>query len=335
MNNTSRRFLIWTGIALVLFVVFRWLFGLAIPGAALAFSIGITVILIAGLISGWYVPRVWFHNQSLPGNMLFAVLSLIILLAFVGIGFFVNKMIGDTQFFDFSITVLLLFLLSSCGSAIISLTRIRIRHRLHTAQINFARSESELQLLQSRLSPHFLFNTLNNLYGLSLTDPKKVPSLLLRLSDLLRYSIYDTREMFVPLQLELDYLNNYIEFEKVRLGMRLDLSSNLLTVHATDIKIAPMLLVVFVENAFKHSRNSVEEKILIDIRLEINDHFIDFLIKNSCSRAASGPDLNKKHSGFGLESVRKRLALLYENKYALQIRESDTEFLVHLKLTTR
>src|SRR5688500_3396771 len=221
MNFAFRKGLIWLIITVCIFATFRWLFGLAMPDAALSFATGITVIILGGLFMGSSVSKILTDVDQRKQRTLLLVLRILILTSFVGMAMLVNRMIENTEFFHFSITILLLFFLSACSSALFNVIRNRIRVKIHAVQTAMVHSKSELQVLQSQLSPHFLFNTLNNMYGLSLTDPARVPALLLKLSDLLRYSIYETKELFVPIQHEVDYLNNYIEFEKVRLGERL------------------------------------------------------------------------------------------------------------------
>lgn len=337
---------LWVLLSVSIFAVFRWLFGLAMPGAALEFALGITVILVGGLVFGRFVSRVWFKSESKTQTMVFAVLTAIIILGFIAIGVLVNKMIGETQFMHFFFTVISLFMVTAAVSAIVSLVRNRIRTRIQTAQNALVQTKSELQVLQSQLSPHFLFNTLNNLYGLSISEHTKVPNLLLKLSDLLRYSIYEGKELFVPLKDELEYLKNYIDFEKIRLGERLDLKLNLQEVSDVSVKVAPMLLIVFVENAFKHSKDTVEDKIFIEIDLRLapsQDHpqrikengRIIFSVKNSHFKSGSKSNMSKKHSGFGLDSVRKRLNFLYENAHEMKIQESETEYEVSLILATK
>lgn len=336
MNHRSLRVFAWTGVALLLFVIFYGLFSLGMPAGALAFAMGITIILMAGLLCGWYVLRLWPHVQKSSPTAMFIVLPLVALLSFIGVAFFVNRMITQPYFLDFSLTILLLFLMSASFSALINLIRMRIKHQLHTAEVNVTHSKSELQVLQSQLSPHFLFNTLNNIYGLSLTEPQKVPQLLLKLSDLLRYSIYDTKEVFVPLQDELNYLNNYIVFEKVRLDDRLVLESNLDAFpDLIHIKIAPMLLIVFIENAFKHSKNNTAEKIYIEIKLQLEQDCIILQVKNSCSALVPTDSVSNKHSGFGLASVQKRLDILYRNNHSLEINRTKEFFTTILTLRTK
>ncbi len=330
--SRKQKLLVWVVMAAIIFSLSQWLFGLAMPEIATPFAIGITVVVVGGLFSGYHAYKMWLKELAQGQNAVVAILSISMVMAFVGIGILVNKMIVKTEFMEFSFTVLLLFILNFCIGALTSLVRNRVNARIQTARTELAHSKSELQLLQSQLSPHFLFNTLNNVYGLSLTDHEKVPALLLKLSELLRYSVYDAKEMFVHLAHELDYLKNYIDFEKLRLGSRLDLKLNFEGVTDESFKIPPMLLIVFVENAFKHSRDTQNDKILIDIALRNTRDGIVFSITNSCFKSNAGSASKEKHSGFGLDSVRKRLNLLYEHRHELTIRESVNDYAVNLRL---
>ncbi|MCF0054646.1 sensor histidine kinase [Dyadobacter sp. CY356] len=216
---------------------------------------------------------------------------------------------------------------------LIKFIRFMTQNELKEAQTSAANSQSELHLLQSQLSPHFLFNTLNNLYGLSITQHEKIPPLLLRLSDLLRYSVYESNQSFVPLKEELAYIDNYIEFEKIRIGDRLILKGDIEKIDNTNIRIAPMLLIVFIENAFKHSKNTAEENIFIEISLKTWSNYILFSIKNSHNKnAVEEVSTINKNSGFGLVNVRKRLQLLYPNEAELNIEEDERTYNVNLRL---
>jgi sensor histidine kinase YesM len=206
---------------------------------------------------------------------------------------------------------------------------------LQQAHITAAQSLSELRLLQSQLSPHFLFNTLNNLYGLSITQHEKIPVLLLKLSDLLRYSVYDSKELFVPLKNELEYINNYIDFEKIRIGDRLQLTTSIESITDDRIKIAPMLLIVFIENAFKHSKNTLEKEVFIDITLKTWGDSILFSVKNSYSSSANESSGLRTDKGLGLVNVRKRLQLLYVDAYDLKVHSEDEFFTVMLQLKSK
>lgn len=320
---------------LSLFFLFWWLLSMGMPEGAKEFAFGLTIILLAGILSGRYISRIWERKSIRFQNFLFILLSALILIGIFGIALLINKMIEHTEFFHFSLTVLLLFLVSAFAGAIISLIHHRIRTEIQKARVASAHSKSELQLLQTQLSPHFLFNTLNNLYGLSITEHEKVPGLLLKLSELLRYSVYETKETFVSLAEEVKYLKNYIDFEKIRLGERLDTKVNFPELTEVNARIAPMLLIVFVENAFKHSGNTYDEKIYVKIDLELQDHQLLFRVANSYYQSVPELPAIKKHSGFGLENLRKRLDLLYKNEHELKIEQSGKEFKVNLILKSK
>lgn len=211
---------------------------------------------------------------------------------------------------------------------------IRVSERnLQEANSTAAHNQSELQLLQSQLSPHFLFNTLNNLYGISLTQQQKTPALLLKLSELLRYSVYETKELFVPLKDEIVYINNYIEFEKIRIGERLVISTSIENLDE-NIKIAPMLLIVFIENAFKHSKNSTDKNIHIDIELKTWANSILFSVKNSY-QVNEQSNIREKSSGLGLDNAKKRLELLYPNQHDLKLECKNGFYNMMLQLKTK
>jgi len=219
--------------------------------------------------------------------------------------------------------------MSLATGVLIKVMRAMGAEQLNAARRSAAKSESELRLLQSQLSPHFLFNTLNNMYGLSLKQHEKIPPLLLKLSDLLRYSVYGSNETFVPLRDEIGYINNYIDFERIRLGERLSLETDIELPSGSKALIAPMLLIVFIENAFKHSKNTADEKIFISISLKTWNDLVLFSVKNSHSRQEKQFDMN---SGFGLNNVRQRLELLYPDAYELDIHEDDHSYSVVLSL---
>lgn len=333
MPKALKMEMLWSAVATVIFIFFYWLFGVATPGAELAFTVGTTIIIMSGLLIGRYVVgvRKWTGDDSV-NKVLLSMVLLTLFFCFL-IGYFINKMIDDTRFHHFFFTIISLFMVCTLISAQITIVRIRIRDNLNSAKQALVQSKTELQLLQSQLSPHFLFNTLNNLYGLSMADHARVPPLLLQLSDLLRYSVYEAKDEFVSLKEEVQYIRNYIEFEKLRIGKILNLSLQLPEVIDTERRIAPMLLIVFIENAFKHSKNDSNEEVLISISLKTIGENIFFEVYNSMPLRKNSTTLLKKHSGFGLDNVRKRLNLLYTDRHSLQIQEKPNSY--HVKLTLR
>lgn len=285
----------------------------------------ITLYFLAGIAIGRYIAFLWVpKNKPIP-KLPFVLLPLLILVC-VGLVFFVAQ--SATKLDSFFLNMLFFsvpfFILSMAIGLFVKLVRISVHRQLYEARAEAQHSQSELHLLQSQLSPHFLFNTLNNLYGLSISEHEKIPTLLLKLSELLRYSVYEAKGLFVPLNEELNYISNYIEFEKIRIGDRLMLKTDIADLNSSDIKIAPMLLIVFVENAFKHSKNTAEQRVKVEISVTIWGSYILFSIKNSQTQSKEKSALDK-NSGFGLANVRKRLELLYPGEHILEI-ENNTDF---------
>jgi len=328
----KHKVIFWISLGLLLFGFFRWLSGIAMPEIANPFAIGTTFILVSGLLLGNVLTKLAVRTNAIRNVANTIVLAAaFILVGFIAIAFLLNAMIENTTLFPFAITVLLLFLVMAATGCLVTIIRNQYKERITSARAAMAQSKSELQLLQSQLSPHFLFNTLNNLYGLSMTEPARLPPLLLKLSDLLRYSVYEVKELFVPLQHELDYIRNYVDFERLRLGDRLQLSIGIEPVPDASFHIPPLMLIVFVENAFKHSRAAGENIISMDISLVKNGNQIVFSVRNSVG-PVGGEYQTEKHSGFGLDSVRKRLNLLYPGKHRLKIEKMEGSHRVYLEL---
>jgi hypothetical protein len=195
-----------------------------------------------------------------------------------------------------------------------------------TLQFTKKLAEMELQLLKSQLNPHFYFNTLNNLYGLAMIAPKKAPDAILKLSDIMEYVIYDCRQDKVPLGKELKFLQSYVELEKLRYDENARISLQI-TGKADNKSISPMLLIQFVENAFKHGMENEKYNSYLEININIQNGSLDYESTNSINGHSA------KNGGVGLTNVRKRLDLLYPRKHDLQVMPGDHEFRVKLKLT--
>jgi sensor histidine kinase YesM len=191
---------------------------------------------------------------------------------------------------------------------------------------------TELQNLKAQISPHFLFNTMNNFYGLAVEQSKKLPALMVGLSDLLRYSLYETNTPTVPLVNEIKYLKNYIELEKIRLEDTLDFEFVSEIEETSSVRVIPLLFVVFVENAFKHAKNVKDDVIRIRIHLSISsDGILLFEVNNNCLQEVYRP--SDQTNGIGLENVKKRLGVLYPgNLHQLHVEKQEGYFHVQLKL---
>ena len=189
--------------------------------------------------------------------------------------------------------------------------------------------EAELKLLKAQLDPHFLFNTLNNLYGLSVTKSEKLPGLMLKLSELLRYTLYETKGNWVPLEKEVEYLKNYISLEQIRLEdqVEIDLNGEL---GPTEDRIAPLILIVFLENAFKHLAQGRDGKTEVRVSLDHQPGKLSFSCVNTYDPGLVVREQNAK--GIGLENVRKRLALIYPKRHKLLIEPGEDRYHVKLEL---
>ena len=185
---------------------------------------------------------------------------------------------------------------------------------------------AELQLLKAQIHPHFLFNTLNNIYSFSMKGSPKTTDMIARLSSLLSYVLYDCKNHEVLLSKEIQVMKDYIDLEKERYGNRLEISTNMIG----DIQgkfIAPLLLLPFIENAFKHGTSEQLEKPWLSIDLSVKQNVLQFKIVNSKNEFTS-----VKQKGIGIENVQKRLSYLYEGKYELKLNDEGNFFVVSLTL---
>lgn len=187
-------------------------------------------------------------------------------------------------------------------------------------------TEMELQLLKSQLNPHFYFNTLNNLYGLAMIAPKKAPKAILKLSDIMEYVIYDCHNDKVTLSKELKFINSYVELEKLRyddstvIRYEADTSTN-------GNMISPLLLIQFIENAFKHGLEESKHNSYLHIRIRIQQNELYYESVNSLGTGFSG-----KGGGVGLANVKKRLEMIYPGKHRLEISADEDVYKVCLRL---
>lgn len=196
-------------------------------------------------------------------------------------------------------------------------------------QLRSSVKESELQFLKSQINPHFLFNNLNNLYSYAIVQSPKTPSIILELSSVLRYMLYDCQEKFVALSKEVEHLKNFTKLNELQIEERGKVSFNCGTIES-GYKIAPLILTVFVENAFKHSTASQSQDITVDVAIEMTDSgMLEFKCKNSFKPITNTDNLT---AGIGLQNVKKRLQLLYPDAHELTIDDSGEVYMVHLKM---
>ena len=187
--------------------------------------------------------------------------------------------------------------------------------------------EAELNFLKSQIQPHFFFNTLNNLYSLTLKKSDHAPEVVLKLSDLMSYMLYESNTSNVSLKKEITCLQNYLDLEKLRFGKRLDIRFEI-EGHFEEVCIPPLLLILFVENSFKHGAKDVVDKIEIEISLNVGNGFLFFRVKNPVSENKA----LQVNAGIGLKNVRRRLELLYGRNFNLETFVMEKEYVASLKI---
>lgn len=188
----------------------------------------------------------------------------------------------------------------------------------------------ELNALKAQVNPHFLFNTLNNIYSLSLQKSDKSPEMILKLSDMMRYVLYECNTDKVPIEKEFKFIRDYIDLERIRHHdkVKIDLSINS---DKHEASIEPFLLMPFIENSFKHGLNNRLENQWIHIDIDQQQNALVMKVENShVPKKVNG----KKQHGIGIENARRRLNLLYAKKHLLNIQSNDNAFTVDLKLET-
>ena len=203
-------------------------------------------------------------------------------------------------------------------------------------ELEKAKTEAELRNLKSQINPHFLLNTLNNIYALIEFNPTKAQIAVAELSKLLRHLLYDNNDKFVPLVKEVEFIQNYIELMRIRLSKRITLSTEINVSQNSSTKIAPLIYISLIENAFKHGVSGNKDS-FIDIQLkEKPNGIVEFICKNSYFPKSKS---DKSGSGIGLHQVEKRLELIYPKQYTwtqkIEEHESESIYISHLTINTQ
>ena len=187
--------------------------------------------------------------------------------------------------------------------------------------------KAELQLLKAQVHPHFLFNTLNNIYSFILTNPLKAKDLVKKLEKILRYMIMECEQPLVPLTREINMIDDYLELEKVRYGTRLDMQFEITGDHKHKM-ISPLLMIPFVENSFKHGTSQVLRDPWMKLFIQTDEDTLHFTLSNS----KPFEEIRNGKSGIGLRNVKKRLDLLYPANHLLIIESTTNTFTVNMQI---
>jgi two-component system LytT family sensor kinase len=275
----------------------------------------------------WIIPEFLFKKKYLS----FVILAIIHALLF---GFFISLVLylitgyKDVASLFFFRPIVLNYQIPATAAAIYLFKRMYLIQQ-HSLNLEKEKLEAELKFLKSQIHPHFLFNTLNNLYALTLKKSDKAPEMVIQLSNLLEYTLYSGKETEVGLNEELKQIRGYIDLEKLRFGNRLNINTEI-DGSIDGLMIAPLLLLPFVENSFKHGASTDLKSPFIEIKVDVKDNLLRFSISNSKGSESQKNEGYKE--GIGLKNVKRRLELLYPRKHTLEIIRKQDIFNVNLTL---
>jgi hypothetical protein len=294
--------------------------------------IGPTAIGIYALSFYSLIPQTLAKNRGIF-NYLLKVAGIMIIIG-IPIGF-ITALIFDQKdpvFIIFGFNCGIQILITAPFAWIVYKRKLAGNQEITYLKTALGRSTADLDFLRSQINPHFLFNALNTLYGTALQeDAERTAEGVQRLGDMMRFMLQENMQEKILLVREIDYLNNYIALQKLRTQTSPDISIVLqIEEHVNALQIAPMLLIPFIENAFKHGI-SLREPSHINISLQTKENTLYFDVHNSIHPKVVN-DTERYNNGIGLENVKQRLALLYPNKHELVIRESAKDFFIHLTI---
>jgi len=295
-----------------------------------------TVIPLVYLNFYFGTPKYFLHKKTLiyllvilPAIVLFSAVNLMLFSRYADVFFpgyyFVSYFsLRDVIIIHF-IYVLISTLILLSGSWFREMEQKKKMIELEKENIN-----TELQMLKNQVNPHFFFNTLQNLYALSLKKSDQLPDMILKLSDLMRYVIYEANAPTISLSREINFINNYLQLQKLRLAG--DPNVRFVVVgEPGEIEIPPLLFIHLIENCFKHGLKGEVKNTFANISLEVDSKYLLFKTENNVKQQAKAEVDNK--SGMGIENLKRRLELDYPNKYDFKITEGEATFNVYLKIS--
>lgn len=295
----------------------------------------VTAVYLVFHASGYYISIYFIVNKLLAKQKYFlSILSFAALVTILGIGiatgiyFIFGK--GVEQFFG---SIYNLAMVGITSNVMIVSTMVglklgfdRLMQQKKQEEIKKQQLESELQYLKAQINPHFLFNAINNIYFLIKKDPQVAADTLIKLSDLLRYQLYDCSGDRIAIDKEVECIQNFVSLEKIRKDDKLQVSMDTNGLHS-NFELAPLLLIPLVENAFKYVSNHTEQPNKINIVLSKTGRYFKFQIFNTKDDAKAA-----QTGGIGLKNIQRRLELLYPDKHELIIKDTKTDFFVELIL---
>jgi len=269
---------------------------------------------------------------------LFSLVVLIILFAWINYSFFDDwsaKLFPDYFFISYFTyrEIVLFFIVYTIITMLLKLSKswfLVSGLQKELLEKEKQKTEVELKALKAQINPHFFFNTLNSIYSMALDKDERLPGTVLQLSDLMRYFLYESKDNFVPLEKELVVADNYIALQKIRAGKQLSIEISKKG-EVNSQKIAPLLLITFLENAFKHGAKGSSGNTFIKLTIKVEKNKLNFTVENN--KGVVDEVKTSDHNGLGLENVKRQLELLYPGKHLLNIKDSPDNFIVALQLS--
>lgn len=287
--------------------------------------VSVSSIFLFYLNSQYLFPNIYKKKQPIKYflSIVFAIIILIFGRYYVRITFVANDGSQSLFLFNFFIQYMYVFGISASYCFFSDYQKQQEIQRENETE----RLKSELSFLRSQISPHFMFNLMNSLVSLNRKKSNLVEPVLLKMADLLRYMLYEKDDKQISLDNEIKYLSNYIDLQKVRFGDYVNIDFDINT-NFGNKNIEPMLLIPFVENAFKHGVGMIDQP-FIKIQLETTENQLLFKVTNKC---ADKKETKDTASGIGLNNVKRRLELLYPNQYVLNVSDENNHYTTDLKL---
>jgi sensor histidine kinase YesM len=326
--------LVWVFLLVIPYVSTDQVFTQLVPGSDIKYlllSVGLSAVLLAAFYFNYFVllPKYLVTKKYLL-YFLFLLVTIITVLGLCGTIFLISDFNTEISTktnpaIEKVIPVIIINAMSLWLLAIVSSILFTVYNRLK--QTEKERLSAQIASLKSQINPHFLFNTLNNIYATAIDSSPKAADMVDKLSEMMRYAMKDTQQEFVMLEDEINYINNFIELQKLRLDRSVRLECHI-PENIPPLQIAPMLLIPFIENAFKHGVNS-EQKSYIKIEISINKAEFRLIVVNNKVKVQQ--DMSEKN-GLGINNTWHRLNLIYPSKHLLVIDDTDKEFSVSLHI---
>ena len=279
------------------------------------------------------LPRYLIHKNGIQYSIEFVIVACLALLLYVPVKrWIVDGYSHQNAFFYSARFAISSFVTSVLVSAFVAFLRFFTEWRdleEQKEQLISEKLSAELKFLKNQINPHFLFNTLNNLYALAYSHSPQTTEVISKLSQMMRYMVYDSNHDIVPLEKEIEYIKNYILLEKLRLNNDVPIEFEVLG-DPSNKMIAPLLLIPFIENAFKHGVANNNPASWVKAKLMCSTDHISLEVANS--KSALNGSAASSNSGIGLENVKKRLDLKYHDHYSLDVYDRDTLYTSTLAL---